>query len=98
MPPGYGWETGQGSKRADKCGDQPEDGGSHKELQGGRGERACDRLAELGVGAGLNRQKSAGEKCKKDKNCFHSNSPLVRWSKTRSDSESRDRESPLDVS
>src|SRR5262245_53046974 len=95
MPPGHFGETGQGGKRAGKGGDQQQHRSADQELQGGRSERAGDRLAELGVGARLNRQKAAGEKGKRDKNCFHETllwsgilelflAPSVTWARKRS--------------
>ena len=72
MPPGYLCETGHAVKRAGKARaiTVPR---AHEELQGGRGKRAGDGLAELRIGAGLNRKEPSGDKCKKYKNCSHGN-------------------------
>jgi hypothetical protein len=78
--------------------DQHHTGSGDGEADSAYGKRSAKVGAQQRINRPLNRQDRAGEKRKRNKNCFNGNSALVRWSEARSDSGPRDRESPLDVS
>jgi hypothetical protein len=75
VPPGHARQGGERGQRAGQQRGQQQQPAADAELERGGAERAADRAAQLGVGAGLEREQGAGEQGGRDEEHVHGEVP-----------------------
>jgi hypothetical protein len=75
VPPGHAGQGGERGQRAGQQRGQQQQPAADAELERGGAERAADRAAQLGVGAGLEREQGAGEQGGRDEERVHGEVP-----------------------